>query len=104
MKLSTLLTIAALAIIPVHEAHAHTTVGIAGGFLSGFEHPIFGLDHLVAMVAVGLWGAFLGMPAIWILPITFPIVMAMGKTGDSGWFRADAATAAVRELVSRMLP
>jgi urease accessory protein len=41
-------------------------------------HPILGLDHLVAMVAVGLWGAQLGRPAIWALPITFPTVMAMG--------------------------
>jgi len=46
--------------------------------MSGFMHPISGLDHVVAMVAVGLWGAFLGKPAIWILPITFPLVMAFG--------------------------
>jgi urease accessory protein len=45
---------------------------------SGFLHPLTGLDHLVAMVAVGLWGAQLGNPAIWILPITFPLVMALG--------------------------
>ena len=45
---------------------------------SGFLHPITGLDHLVAMVAVGLWGAQLGNPAIWVLPITFPLVMALG--------------------------
>lgn len=41
-------------------------------------HPVLGLDHLVAMVAVGLWGAQLGNPALWLLPITFPIVMAAG--------------------------
>jgi urease accessory protein len=57
---------------------AHTGEGVAGGFLSGFTHPIFGWDHVVAMVAVGLWGAFLGMPALWILPIVFPMVMAIG--------------------------
>lgn len=51
---------------------------MAGGFLSGLTHPIFGWDHVVAMVAVGLWGAVLGSPAIWILPITFPLVMALG--------------------------
>jgi len=49
-----------------------------GGFIGGFEHPLFGLDHVVAMIAVGLWGAFLGPPAIWLLPITFPMVMAVG--------------------------
>jgi urease accessory protein len=59
-------------------ASAHSEVGVAGGFISGFSHPIFGLDHLVAMVAVGLWGAQLGLPAIWVLPIAFPAVMAIG--------------------------
>jgi urease accessory protein len=52
--------------------------GAVGGFLSGFTHPIFGWDHVVAMVAVGLWGAFLGSPAIWMLPVVFPLVMALG--------------------------
>ncbi len=59
-------------------ALAHTADGIAGGFLSGFVHPVLGADHIVAMVAVGLWGAFLGAPAIWVLPIVFPLVMAFG--------------------------
>lgn len=58
--------------------HAHTESGTASGFMSGFLHPIYGIDHLIAMVAVGLWGAQLGSPAIWILPITFPVVMALG--------------------------
>jgi urease accessory protein len=59
-------------------AQAHTSEGISGGFLSGLLHPILGYDHLVAMVAVGLWGAFLGAPAIWLLPVVFPTVMAVG--------------------------
>jgi len=59
-------------------ALAHTTKDISGGFLSGFLHPISGFDHVVAMIAVGLWGSQLKEPAIWILPITFPIVMAFG--------------------------
>ncbi len=58
--------------------HAHEAGGVAGGFVSGFTHPLFGWDHVVAMVAVGLWGAFLGAPAIWLLPIVFPLVMAGG--------------------------
>jgi urease accessory protein len=58
-------------------ASAHTG-SMSGGFVGGFAHPLFGLDHVVAMVAVGLWGAFLGAPAIWLLPIVFPLVMAMG--------------------------
>ena len=50
--------------------------GRVGRILSGFKHPISGLDHILAMVSVGLWGAQLGAPAIWLLPVTFPIVMA----------------------------
>ena len=59
-------------------AQAHTDAGHAGGFVSGFSHPILGWDHVVAMVAVGLWGAVLGKPAIWILPVVFPLVMTFG--------------------------
>jgi len=58
--------------------YAHEAGDVAGGFVSGLTHPIFGLDHVVAMVAVGLWGGQLRQPAIWLLPITFPIVMAFG--------------------------
>lgn len=59
-------------------AWAHTAKGLVGGFISGFTHPLFGLDHVVAMVAVGLWGGQLGKPAIWVLPVAFPVVMALG--------------------------
>jgi urease accessory protein len=59
-------------------ATAHTEAGAVGGLVSGFLHPLTGLDHVVAMVAVGLWGVFLGSPAIWLLPVIFPIVMALG--------------------------
>src|SRR5262245_38265627 len=58
-------------------ALAHTG-DMAGGFFGGVRHPLLGVDHVVAMVAVGLWGAFLGAPAIWLLPIVFPLVMAGG--------------------------
>jgi urease accessory protein len=59
-------------------AHAHSETGAIGGFVSGFLHPLTGLDHVAAMVAVGIWGAFLGAPALWVLPVVFPLVMAMG--------------------------
>jgi urease accessory protein len=59
-------------------ALAHTGEGVAGGFMAGFLHPVAGWDHVIAMVAVGLWGAFLGRPAIWVLPVVFPLVMAFG--------------------------
>lgn len=57
---------------------AHTAEGVAGGFISGLLHPVLGPDHVTAMVAVGILGAFLGRPAIWILPVVFPLVMAVG--------------------------
>lgn len=68
---------AALLLVPL-TALAHVDGGAAGGFLSGLSHPISGLDHVLAMVAVGLWGAQLGAPAIWLLPVAFPIMMAFG--------------------------
>ena len=66
-----------LAILPV-VAHAHEEKGQAAGFLAGLVHPVSGLDHVLAMIAVGLWGAVLGPPAIWVLPVAFPLVMAIG--------------------------
>ncbi len=62
----------------VSSALAHIERGQAVGFVTGLEHPWSGLDHVLAMIAVGLWGAQLGNPALWILPITFPMVMAFG--------------------------
>jgi urease accessory protein len=59
------------------SAMAHTGSASAD-FTGGFTHPLFGPDHTVAMVAVGLWGASLGAPAIWLLPVVFPVVMACG--------------------------
>ena len=59
-------------------ALAHGGGDIAAGFAGGFGHPLFGPDHVAAMVAVGLWGAVLGSPAIWVLPVAFPLVMAFG--------------------------
>jgi urease accessory protein len=67
------------------SALAHSEQGAAIDFWGGFTHPIFGLDHVIAMVAVGLWGAFLGPPAIWLLPVVFPLVMAVaGALGVLG--------------------
>lgn len=59
-------------------AAAHVDAAQAQGFLSGLAHPVSGLDHVLAMVAVGLWGAQLGAPSLWLLPLAFPIVMALG--------------------------
>ena len=59
-------------------AEAHPQQGQSSGFMTGFLHPWSGADHILAMIAVGIWGAQLGTPAIWLLPVTFPMVMAIG--------------------------
>ena len=68
---------AALTLLP-QAAQAHSSKNLAGGFVAGFVHPFSGADHLLAMVSVGLWGAFLGRPLIAALPVIFPAVMALG--------------------------
>lgn len=75
-----LLTVSTALVVPftAMNAYAHAETGVAGGLSSGLMHPVTGVDHMIAMVAVGIWGAQLGRPAIWILPIAFPVVMAFG--------------------------
>ncbi len=68
----------AVAVLWPGASFAHQETGTALGFTSGFMHPISGYDHVIAMIAVGLWGGQLGKPAIWLLPVTFPVVMAFG--------------------------
>lgn len=71
----------------VSPALAHVADGpIAAGFSSGFLHPFAGLDHVAAMLAVGLWGAVLGPPALWLLPVLFPLIMAFGGLLGAGGF------------------
>ena len=67
----------AFAMLP-QAAQAHSAENLAGGFMAGFAHPFSGPDHLLAMVSVGLWGAFLGRPLLAALPVIFPAVMALG--------------------------
>tara|TARA_R110000796_G_scaffold208755_2_gene325029 strand:- start:13161 stop:13724 length:564 start_codon:yes stop_codon:yes gene_type:complete len=59
-------------------AHAHPGHENMSGLVSGLGHPLFGLDHLLAMLAVGLWGAQLGGKARWLLPVLFVGVMLAG--------------------------
>ena len=68
----------ALAAVGAGTASAHDGTGVVGGFLAGFMHPLAGFDHLLAMLAVGLWGAVLGRPLVFALPVIFPTVMAAG--------------------------
>lgn len=65
--------------LSTQRAFAHVEGGQAAGFITGLQHPWSGLDHILAMIAVGLWGAQLGKPSIWLLPIAFPMMMAAGS-------------------------
>jgi urease accessory protein len=60
---------------------AHVDGAGSAGLVNGASHPVSGLDHvlaMLAMLAVGLWGVQLGLPALWLLPIAFPMMMAVG--------------------------
>ncbi|CUB04103.1 HupE/UreJ family protein [Marinomonas fungiae] len=56
-----------------HAGHEHTS-----SFMSGFLHPMGGLDHLLAMIAVGLWAASMGGRALWTVPMAFVAMMLLG--------------------------
>lgn len=59
-------------------AHAHVGVGHTSGLMHGFAHAVSGLDHICAMLAVGLWAAQRGGRSVWLVPLTFVSVMAVG--------------------------
>src|SRR5262249_48477273 len=79
------LTTAALTLIPT-AAFAHPGIGDAHGFVHGFAHPLGGLDHILAMVTVGIFAWQLGGRALWLVPATFVLAMAAG--GAPGLARA----------------
>jgi len=59
-------------------ALAHVGIGDHFSFMNGFAHPLGGLDHLAAMIAVGLWGAVAGGRRVWIWPLAFVATMIVG--------------------------
>jgi len=69
---------AGFALLLSNPAAAHVGTGLPGGFVSGFRHPFSGIDHLLAMISVDVWGAFLGRPLIYALPVVFPAMMVVG--------------------------
>ncbi len=72
-----LLSAALLTLLPT-AAFAHTGIGPTIGFGHGFLHPLTGLDHVLAMTAVGMFAWQLGGRALWLVPATFVVVMALG--------------------------
>jgi urease accessory protein len=80
MRILTLSTLLATLAVP---ALAHTGHGDASGFAHGFAHPILGPDHLVAMLAVGLWSGFVLPARIWAGAVAF--MAAMGAGAGLAW-------------------
>ena len=72
------LTIAAALLLIPTAAFSHPAIGNAHGFVQGLAHPLGGLDHILAMVAVGVFAWQLGGRALWAVPATFVLVMALG--------------------------
>jgi urease accessory protein len=63
-----------------NSALAHIAVGQTDSFASGIAHPLHGTDHVLAMLAVGVWGVLAGGRAIWVWPMAFVATMLAGFT------------------------
>lgn len=72
IRLLLLLTLCWIAPVSAHEIHS------GGGFMSGFNHPVLGFDHLLAMLSVGMLSTQLGGRAIWTVPLAFVTFMLVG--------------------------
>lgn len=71
---------AAMVVLTPMVALAHTGAGDTSGFVHGFGHPISGLDHILAMLMVGVFAWQLGGRALWLVPTAFVGLMAVGGT------------------------
>jgi urease accessory protein len=86
LPLAIILAVALVSSLAAAPAWAHFGGTIGGGWREGFAHPFSGLDHVVAMVAVGLWATRLPRPALWLLAPVFPLFMALGVSMvPAGW-------------------
>ncbi len=77
-RLSSLLLLTVVSVFAASSASAHVPPGEYGSLAAGFSHPLFGIDHVLAMIAVGLWAGVLGGRARWIVPAAFVLVMVAG--------------------------
>jgi urease accessory protein len=81
-----IISLSALGLLTPVLARAHPLPGEAHGFASGFNHPLHGSDHILAMIAVGLWAAQLGGRSRWLVPAAFVTLMAVaGALGMAGF-------------------
>ena len=74
-------------------AQAHTGVGTVHGWVDGLSHPLLGIDHLLVMLAIGLWAAMRGGRSLWLLPMSFLLMMAAGAGLHFAGLTFDAAEA-----------
>lgn len=77
-RLAILFSACGLASLAATPAFAHLNPAEHGSFAAGFSHPLFGTDHILAMVGVGLWAALLGGRAVWAVPTAFVVTMMVG--------------------------
>lgn len=90
-----ILTLAAATLALSGAAQAHTGLHPLGGAEAGLAHPFSGIDHLLTMVAVGLWAGLLGGRARWIVPAAFVAVMAVGAALSAGGIGVPGVEAAI---------
>ncbi|PPD49915.1 MAG: hypothetical protein CTY16_02895 [Methylobacter sp.] len=78
MKTKSLILTTILSTLATLPAYAHTGIGAVHGLLDGIIHPLIGIDHLLVMLAVGLWAAMRGGKSLWLLPLAFVTAMGVG--------------------------
>ncbi len=78
MKIKCLVVFSSIFLMLSLPAYAHTDSGTVHGFIDGLLHPLMGIDHLLVMLAIGLWAATLGGRALWLVPSSFMLAMAIG--------------------------
>ncbi|RAM62053.1 urease accessory protein [Herbaspirillum rubrisubalbicans] len=72
------ITVLATGVALAHPGHPDSTMNGSASMAAGFAHPFSGIDHLLAMLAVGVWAAQNKQRALWVLPLAFPLMMVMG--------------------------
>jgi len=85
-RLATLLTLSVTMLAYIPTAGAHNIGAEGAGFITGLAHPFMGLDHLLAMIAVGIWAAQTGGSAVWRLPLSFIVMMAIAALISASGF------------------
>ncbi len=89
-RLAALLTLSVTMLAYIPTAGAHNIGAEGAGFITGLAHPFMGLDHLLAMIAVGIWAAQTGGNAVWRLPLSFIVMMAVAALISASGFSLPA--------------